>query len=122
MPINKLGPLDTFIVSHHGWLQSNSHALLAAITPRIAIMDNGPDKGGSPSSRDSIKKSPKLADLWQLHYSNEGGAADNSAESFIANVPGPDAGNYLKLSVWADGNLEIYNSRTQTIKHYTATL
>lgn len=118
-PINKLGPIDVFIVSHHGWLQSNSPALLAAISPRIAIMDNGADKGGSPSSWDTIKNSPKLEDLWQLHFSNEGGATHNSFGSFIANLPGPDEGNYLELSVWADGNVEVYNSRTQAIKHYT---
>jgi len=58
-PINKLGPTDIFIVSHHGWLQSNSPALLTAISPRIAIMDNGAGKGGSPSSWDSIKNSPQ---------------------------------------------------------------
>jgi competence protein ComEC len=120
-PINKLGPVDIFIVSHHGWLQSNSPALLTAISPRIAIMDNGADKGGSPSSWDTIKNSPKLEDLWQLHFSNEGGAAHNSADPFIANLAGPDVGNYLKVSVGADGKLEVYNSRTQTIKHYRLT-
>lgn len=117
-PVNKLGPVDVFIVSHHGWRQSNSPALLAAISPRIAIMDNGADKGGSPSSWDIIKNSPRLEDLWQLHFSNEGGAAHNSADSLIANLAGPDAGNHLKLSVWANGELEVYNSRTQTTKHY----
>ena len=81
-------------------------------------MDNGADKGGSPSSWDTIKHSPKLDDFRQLHFSNEGGAAHNSADSFIANLPGKDTGNYLKLSVWADGNLEVYNSRTETSKHY----
>jgi beta-lactamase superfamily II metal-dependent hydrolase len=120
-PINKLGPVDIFIVSHHGWLQSNSPALLAAISPRIAVMDNSAGKGGSPSSWDIITKSVKLEDLWQLHFSNEGGMAHNSGDSFIANLPGPDGGNYLKLSVWADGNLEVYNSRTQTTKHYAPT-
>ena len=120
-PINKLGQVDVFIVSHHGWLQSNSPALLAAISPRLAIMDNGADKGGSPSSWDIIRKSPKLEDLWQLHFSNEGGVAHNSVDSFIANLPGPDGGNYLKLSVWVDGRLEIYNSRTQTAKDYAST-
>ena len=120
-PIKRLGPVDVFIVSHHGWLQSNSPALLVAISPRLAIMDNGADKGGSPSSWDIVRKSPKLEDLWQLHFSNEGGAAHNSGDSFIANLPGPDGGNYLKLSVWADGRLEVYNSRTQTAKDYAAT-
>jgi beta-lactamase superfamily II metal-dependent hydrolase len=117
-PVNKLGSVDVFIVSHHGWFQSNSPALLAAIAPRIAIMDNGATKGGTPSAWDIIRNSPKLEDLWQLHFSNEGGAMHNSAGSLIANLPGPDAGNYLKLSVWANGNLEVYNSRTETAKRY----
>jgi competence protein ComEC len=120
-PINKVGAVDVFIVSHHGWLQSNSPALLAAISPRLAIMDNGADKGGSTSSWDIVRKSAKLDDLWQLHFSNEGGVAHNSGDSFIANLPGPDGGNYLKLTVWADGKLEVYNSRTQTAKDYAAT-
>jgi beta-lactamase superfamily II metal-dependent hydrolase len=117
-PVNKLGPVDVFIVSHHGWMQSNSPALLAAISPRIAIMDNGAKKGGSPPSWDTIKNSTKIEDLWQLHYSDEGAAAHNSAESLIANPQGPDAANYLKLSVWLDGSLEVFNSRTQAAKHY----
>jgi competence protein ComEC len=120
-PTNKLGLVDIFVVSHHGWLQSNSPALLAGISPRIAIMDNGAAKGGSPSSWKIIRDSPTLEDLWQLHFSNEGGAAHNSADSFIANLSGSDAGNYLKLSVRADGNLEMYNARTQTIKRYAPT-
>jgi competence protein ComEC len=119
-PVNKLGHMDVFIVSHHGLFQSNSPALVAAISPRIAIMDNGAAKGGSSSTLDIIKNSPKLEDLWQLHFSDEGGMAHNTTESLIANSAGADAGNYLKLSVWADGNLEIFNSRTQKAKHYAA--
>jgi competence protein ComEC len=117
-PVNNLGHMDVFIVSHHGLFQSNSPALIAAISPRIAIMDNGATKGGSSSTLDIIKNSPKLEDLWQLHFSNEGGAAHNTAEAFIANPAGPDAGNYLKLTVWPDGDLIVFNPRTKTEKHY----
>lgn len=119
-PINKLGMVDIFIVSQHGALESNSPALLNAISPRLAIMDNGADKGGSPLSWDTITHAPGLEDLWQLHYSNEGGSGHNSTESLIANLPGGSDGNYLKLSVWADGKLEIYNSRTGVRKRYAS--
>jgi competence protein ComEC len=84
-------------------------------------MDNGASKGGAPSSWEAIKKSPRLEDLWQLHYSNEGGAAHNVADTFIANPLGPDAGNYLKLTAWADGNFEVFNSRTKQTKRYPPT-
>ncbi|HEX8879379.1 MAG TPA: hypothetical protein VF749_05080, partial [Candidatus Acidoferrum sp.] len=62
--------------------------------------------------------SPRLEAFWQLHYSDEGGAAHNSADSFIANLPGPDTGNYLKLTAWEDGSFEVFNSRTKRTRHY----
>ena len=46
-PNNRLGTVDVLVVSHHGWYQSSSPALVAAIHPRVAIMDNGAKKGGS---------------------------------------------------------------------------
>ncbi len=119
-PQNKLGEIDIYIVSHHGWNQSGSPALLSAIAPRVAIMDNGAKKGGSPSTWDIIEKSPNLESLWQLHYSEEGGSTHNVPAEFIANVQGPDAGNYLKLTAWQDGKFEVFNSRTQQTKQYPA--
>jgi competence protein ComEC len=119
-PINKLGAIDIYIVSHHGWYQSNSPAFLNAIAPRVAIMDNGAKKGGTPSAWDIIEKSPRLENLWQLHFSEEGGAAHNVAPEFIANPDGPDAGNYLELTAWPDGSFEVFNSRTQNTKRYPA--
>src|SRR6266566_2334789 len=131
-PQNKLGRIDIFVVSHHGSTTSNSPVLLNGIAPRVAIMDNSATKGGAPSSWETIKKAPGLEDLWQLHliqersllvrlhtaFSNDSGPVHNVAEPFIANLSGTDAGNYLKLTAWADGNFDIFNSRTQATKHY----
>ena len=120
-PRNKLGKIDIYIVSHHGWFQSSSPALVYGIDPRVAIMDNGAKKGGTPSAWDIIKASPHLEDLWQLHFSEEGGLEHNAPEPFIANLSGPeDAANYLKLTASADGSFDVFNSRTNTTKHYAA--
>jgi len=119
-PVNKLGKINIYIVSHHGWYQSNSPAFVNGIEPRVDIMDNGAKKGGTPSTWDILKRSPGLEDLWQLHYSEEGGAAHNVATEFIANPDGPDAANFLKLTAWKDGNFEVLNSRTQKTKHYSS--
>jgi competence protein ComEC len=119
-PTNKLGHVDIYIVSHHGWYQSGSPALVHGIGPRVAIMDNGAKKGGSPPAWDIIEKAPGLESLWQLHYSEEGGAAHNVAPEFIANLQGPDAGNYLKVRASSDGSFDIFNSRTKATKHYAA--
>jgi competence protein ComEC len=117
-PVNKLGKIDIFIVSHHGWMQSDSPALVYGIVARVAIMDNGAKKGGSPSVWDTISKSPNLEGFWQLHYSEEGGAAHNGAEDFIANPNGPDAGNYLQLTVRPNGSFAVFNSRTEKSTEY----
>lgn len=119
-PKNKLGLIDIYIVSHHGWYQSGSPAFLNAIAPRVAIMDNGAKKGGTPSAWDIIERSPHLENLWQLHFSEEGGAAHNVAAEFIANPEGSDAANYLELTAWPDGSFEVFNSRTSKAKHYSA--
>jgi competence protein ComEC len=119
-PMNKIGAVDIYVVSHHGFFQSGSAALVHAIAPRVAIMDNGAKKGGSPVAWDVIEKAPGLEDLWQLHYSEEGGEAHNVAASFLANVQGPDAGNYLKVTAAADGSFAVFNSRTRETKKYGA--
>jgi competence protein ComEC len=119
-PVNKLGHADIYIVSHHGWDQSSSPALVYGIAPRVAIMDNGAKKGGSPSVWDIIEKSPSLENLWQVHYSDEGGAAHNVPDEFIANPNGTDAANYLELIAHPDGSFGVFNSRTQKTKEYAA--
>ena len=90
------------------------------IAPRVAIMDNGATKGGSPDVWDVIEKSPGLEDLWQLHFSEEGGAAHNVAAEFIANPDGPDAAHGLELTAHPDGSFEVFNARTQKSKPYPA--
>ncbi|HXW56690.1 MAG TPA: MBL fold metallo-hydrolase [Candidatus Cybelea sp.] len=119
-PVNKLGHIDIYIVSHHGSDQSNSPVLVDAISPRVAIMDNGAKKGGSPSVWDVIEKSPQIEDLWQLHFSEEGGSKHNVAPEYVANLDGPDAGNYISIAANPDGSFAVFNSRTQKSKDYPA--
>jgi len=117
-PVNKLGHVDIYIASHHGFNQSGSAVFVHAIEPRIAIVDNGETKGGSPSALDIIRSSPNLQALWQLHFSEEAGPTDNTSAEFIANPQGPDAANYLKLTANPDGTFAVFNSRTNQSKQY----
>ena len=119
-PLNKIGRVDVYIASHHGFNQSGSAVLVHAIAPRIAIVDNGAKKGGSPSALDIIKSSPNLADLWQVHFSEEAGPAHNTAPEFIANPSGPDSANYLKLTANPDGAFSVFNSRTKQSRQYSS--
>jgi competence protein ComEC len=120
-PNNNIGPIDILVVSHHGWDHSSSPALIDAIHPRVAIMDNGETKGGSTSVLKTIKAAPGLETLWQLHYSNEGGPNNNTDPKYIANPQGPDAGNFLELDASPNGTFTITNSRTSASQSYPAT-
>ena len=120
-PVDKLGKVDVYIVSHHGLDRSGSPAFVDAIAPRVAIEDNGPHKGGAPSTYETIQATSRLKDMWQLHTAEVAGAK-NVAESRIANLAGttPDAANYLKLTGRADGSFSVTNGRTGATVDYPA--
>jgi len=119
-PVNKLGHIDVYIVSHHGWEQSSSKVFVDALHARAAIMDNGAKKGGSTPVLQTIKSAPGLETLWQIHFSDEGGPANNTAAEFIANPQGTDAGLGLELVASKDGSFDVTNARTHVTKHYAA--
>lgn len=119
-PANKLGRVDIYVVSHHGWNQSSSPEFVDALHSRVAIMDNGATKGGSTPTLQTLRKAPGLETLWQVHFSEEGGPAFNTGEQFIANLNGPDAGHSLELIADKGGSFDVVNSRTQFTKHYPA--
>jgi hypothetical protein len=83
-------------------------------------MDNGGHKGGAPTTYETIEGSSRLKDLWQLHTAEASDAKHNVAESHIANLAGPDAGNYLKLTGHMDGSFSVTNVRTGETVAYTS--
>jgi competence protein ComEC len=123
-PTDNLGKVDVYIVSHHGMDRSGSEALLDAIAPRVAIMDNGAQKGGSQPAWTVVEASPRITggkgDLWQLHTAEGSDAAHNVAEKRIANLPGPDSGHSLELLGRKDGSFSVINERTGETVPYGA--
>jgi beta-lactamase superfamily II metal-dependent hydrolase len=119
-PVNKLGKIDILVVSHHGFRPSSSHALIDGITPRVALMDNASAKGGNISVLDTIRQTAGIETLWQLHYSDEGGAEHNTAAEYVANPQGPDRGNFFEVNVSPKGSFTIFNSGTKQTKTYPA--
>ncbi len=119
-PNNKIGKVDILVVAHHGLFQSSSPAMVEAVQPRIAIMNNGAKKGGSIPVFETLAKTAGLETLWQLHFSDEAGVEHNTAPEYIANPNGKDEANYLKLTVNKNGSFSVLNSRTGTAKDYAA--
>jgi beta-lactamase superfamily II metal-dependent hydrolase len=118
-PNNSIGHVDLLIVSHHGWNQSSSPALVDAISPRVAIMDNGATKGGSKPTVETIRKIPGLQAEYQLHYSEEAGP-DNPPEKFLANLHGPDTGFGIEVLASPSGGFSVHNARTGSTTDYPA--
>ena len=52
----------------------------------MAITNNGATKGGSPEALHTIRTSPGIEDVWQLHYAQNAGKENNAPEPFIVNV------------------------------------
>jgi beta-lactamase superfamily II metal-dependent hydrolase len=112
-PRDKVGPVDLFLVSHHGAHFSNSPALLHALSPRVAVMNNGAKKGGEVPSYATVSHSPRLARLWQLHFAEAGGADHNVAERYIANpTVANDMHASIEVVVSKEGAFTITNTRS----------
>jgi beta-lactamase superfamily II metal-dependent hydrolase len=119
-PNNRIGTVDLYLTTHHGLDQSNAQPIVHALHPRIAVMNNGAKKGGSPTAWQTIKDSPGLEDMWQVHYSFAGGKEHNVAESMIANLEEHCEGNYIRVSANPDGSMTLFNSRNKFEKTYPA--
>jgi len=118
-PVNKLGTVDLYMTTHHGTATSGSPQIVHALHPRVAIMNNGADKGGSVKAWSTIEASPGLVDIWQLHFSNEGGKDHNVPEKFIANPSAENDGGFaIEVTAQSDGGFTVCNGRNRFEKAY----
>jgi len=117
-PANPIPPIDLYLVNHHGFNLSNTRALVHAIHPRVAIMDNGAHKAGSPEAWQTVHESPGLEDLWMLHTAEGSDAAHNSADNLIANLKDGTDGSWLKVVASPNGSFSVTNARTGQTKDY----
>jgi len=133
-PNNLLGRFDLYFTDRHG-IAAGSPTFVHALKPRVAIFDNGARKGASKDAFLTLKSSPGLEDIWQLHYgvprpareafgetTDQGGKDLNAPEEFIANLveehTPTDAEHNLKISAWEDGSFSLTNQRTGYNKEY----
>jgi competence protein ComEC len=146
-PKNPVGTVDLYLTSHHGLDQSGPPVLVHAVRPRVAITQNGTRKGASEQTFRTLHSSPGFEDLWQLHWSHNGGIEYNPAGVFIANVEEPAAlakilatppapsgagvprrarrgpghtgpAHWIKVSAHADGTFIVTNNRNGFSKTY----
>ena len=121
-PNNLIGKVDLFQTSHHGLDRSNSPQFVWALQPNVALMNNGPRKGGPESVFETLRKSPGIEDIWQVHLALRIPKEINTDEKMIANFEPTDEckGNMLKVSVASNGSYTVTNLRNGFSKTYQA--
>lgn len=117
-PNNRIGSADVYLTTHHGLDLSGSSAVVHALHPRVAIMNDGARKGDGPESFRTVKSSPGLEDIWQLHFGVVGGKDTNGADDHIANLEERCQGKSLMLSAQSDGGFTVTNERNSFQQTY----
>ena len=119
-PTNRIGEVDLYQVTHHGMNTSNNPVLLRSVRPTVAIMNNGPRKGGHPDTVKWLQELPSLKALYQVHRNIATEAAQNTPEKFIANIEAqPDAAHMITVSVDARSRtFTVTNHRTKATESY----
>ncbi len=115
-PVNRVGPVDVYLIPHHGGADAADPATFAAFRPRVAILNNGAIKGGEPSIFRLLRHTEGLEDSWQLHLSELDGTKDFPPER-IANLD-TQTDHWLRLRAREDGSFQIFNGRTGTWIEY----
>ncbi|SIN89923.1 Metallo-beta-lactamase superfamily protein [Singulisphaera sp. GP187] len=101
-PVDRVGPIDLYQVTHHGLSISNHPTLLKTIAPTVTIMNNGPKKGGDAATVRRLKSIPSIQAAYQLHKNAATSADDNTDPALIANSD-PAGGQFIHVHVTPDG-------------------
>lgn len=110
-PVNRLGVVDLYQVPHHG--NGVAPELTRALAPTVAVLNNGPHKGGSPEGYDAVASVPGIEGIWQSHRALDTDDDHNTSAQMTANLTEEDdAGYWLEATVSPDGSsYTIVNAR-----------
>ena len=118
-PVNKLGTVDLFQLPHHG--DGVAPQLTWALSPTVAVINNGPGKGGGAEGYGVVAESPGLEDIWQLHRALDTEPEYRTADALTANTSDEASceGHWIKAVVSPDGrSYSISNGRTGDSRTY----
>jgi beta-lactamase superfamily II metal-dependent hydrolase len=116
-PRSLIGPVDLYLIPHHGGVDTWYPATFAGFHPRVAIINNGPLKGGAPEAFDAVRHAPGLEATFQLHASRLPGSID-LPPSQISNLD--DTTSYwIKVIARENGSFTVVNARTRSASIYS---
>ncbi|MEQ1825647.1 MAG: MBL fold metallo-hydrolase [Pirellula sp.] len=103
-PKNRVGKIDLFQSGHHGLDQSNNPVLIQSIEPQVAIINNGTKKGCMPMMFATLKETPSIQAVYQMHKNlRDDGSVNNVPDEYIANQATDCKGEHIQVAVAVDG-------------------
>ena len=118
-PVNKLGNVDIYQAPHHG--NGVAPQLTWALEPAVAVINNGPRKGGGAEGFQVVADTPRLEDIWQGHRPLDTDPAYRTSDELTANLTDEEdcRGYWIKATIDPDGrSYSITNGRNGVSRAY----
>lgn len=103
-PNDKIGMIDVYQSTHHGIDQSNNPVLVKTVRPIVAVINNGPHKGGTPQLFATLLGTGSLQAIYEQHrYLDAAPPTDLQGKKlYIANMDEACKGEFMVIKVGAN--------------------
>lgn len=120
-PRDAIGPVSVYQVSQFDPQSAPNPVLIRTLRPTVTLVANIGMDGSAAATVQALRGELPQRDLYQLHRSYPPAATSNEAPTNVANPPGMDLGQGLRLEVATDGrSFRVINERTGQARAYSS--